>query len=102
MTDTSTTARLLNLTGIILRGQGTINSAIGVLTRARTASERALGADHPNTLTSRNNLAAAYQTAGDLSRAIPLYEATLADCERVLGADHPTTKTVRANLEAVR
>ena len=49
----------------------------------------ALGADHPDTLTSRNNLAYAYVSAGDLARAIPLYEATLTDSERVLGPDHP-------------
>ena len=30
---------------------------------------RVLGADHPDTLTSRNNLAAAYESAGDLGRA---------------------------------
>jgi hypothetical protein len=41
-------------------------------------------------------------TAGDLGRAIPLYEQTLADRERVLGADHPQTKTVRANLAVTR
>ena len=61
-----------------------------------------LGADHPDTLTSRNNLAYAYQDAGDLGRAIPLYEQTLADRERVLGADHPQTKIVRGNLAAAR
>ena len=57
-----------------------------------------LGADHPDTLTSRNNLAGAYQSAGDLDRAIPLYEQTLADRQRVLGADHPDTLTSRNNL----
>ncbi|MET9243036.1 tetratricopeptide repeat protein [Nonomuraea sp. NPDC003709] len=56
---------------------------------------------HPHTLKSRN-LAYAYQAAGDLDRAIPLFEATLADCERVLSGDHPTTKVVRANLSALR
>ncbi|KOV77631.1 tetratricopeptide repeat protein, partial [Nocardia sp. NRRL S-836] len=61
-----------------------------------------LGPDHPNTLSSRNNLANAYQAAGDLDRAIPLYEATLADCERVLGPNHPTTKAVRRNVEIAR
>ena len=61
-----------------------------------------LGPDHPQTLTSRNNLAYAYQDAGDLGRAIPLYEQTLADCVRVLGADHPQTKIVRGNLAAAR
>ena len=48
-----------------------------------------LGEHHPNTLSSRNNLASAYQAAGDLGRAIPLYEQTLTDSERVLGEDHP-------------
>ena len=57
-----------------------------------------LGADHPDTLHSRNNLADAYQAAGRLGEAIPLYEQTLADRERVLGADHPDTLTSRNNL----
>ena len=42
--------------------------------------------DDPTTLTSRNNLAGAYQSAGRLGEAIPLYEQTLADSVRVLGA----------------
>ncbi|GAA1642789.1 hypothetical protein GCM10009733_044890 [Nonomuraea maheshkhaliensis] len=42
-----------------------------MLTRARTADERVLGTDHPDTLASRNNLANVYQTAGDLDRAVP-------------------------------
>ena len=57
-----------------------------------------LGADHPDTLTSRNNLAGAYRAAGDLGRAIPMYEQALADRLRVLGADHPDTLTSRNNL----
>jgi len=61
-----------------------------------------LGRDHPDTLTSRNNLAHAYQPAGDLGRAIRLYEQALIDCERVLGDAHPLTRTVRANLSALR
>jgi len=61
-----------------------------------------LGADHPHTLTSRNNLAYAYESAGRLAEAIVLYGATLTDCERVLGADHPTTTAVRENLRIAR
>ncbi len=60
--------------------------------------ERVLGETHPDTLTSRNNLAAAYDTAGRLSEAIPLYERTLADRERVLGETHPDTLGSRNNL----
>ena len=62
--------------------------------------ERVLGPDHPDTLTSRNNLADAYQAAGRAAEAIPLHERTLADRERVLGPDHPDTLTSRNNLAA--
>ncbi|MGM7443127.1 tetratricopeptide repeat protein [Streptomyces tunisiensis] len=65
------------------------------LTDARTTE---LGEDHPDTLTSRNNLASAYESAGDLGRAIPLYEQTLTDRIRLLGEDHPDTLTSRNNL----
>jgi hypothetical protein len=58
-----------------------------------------LGADHPRTLASRNNLAGTFASAGRLEQAIPLYEQTLADCERVLGADHPDTLASRNNLD---
>jgi hypothetical protein len=64
--------------------------------------ERVLGADHPDTLRSRNNLATAYREAGRRARAIPLLERTLADCQRVLGPDHPTTELVRKNLAKVK
>ncbi len=57
-----------------------------------------LGPDHPDTLTSRNNLAGAYQSAGQLDQAIPLFQATLTDSERVLGPDHPATLRSRNNL----
>jgi tetratricopeptide (TPR) repeat protein len=60
--------------------------------------ECVLGADHPDTLRSRNNLAMGYRAAGRTAKAIPLYERMLADCERVLGADHPDTLTTRSNL----
>ena len=70
--------------------------ATGIQTLAD--SERVLGADHPDTLGSRYNLAGAYASAGRLEEAIPLYERTLADFERVLGADHPDTLTSRNNL----
>ena len=55
-----------------------------------------------STLTTRGNLAYAYQTAGDLGRAIPQFEQALADCVRVLGEDHPQTKIVRDSLATAR
>ncbi|MFI6300089.1 tetratricopeptide repeat protein [Nonomuraea sp. NPDC050790] len=65
---------------------------------SRVVMRRVLGPDHPNTLTSRNNLASAYRESGDLGQAVPLLEATLTDSERVLGPDHPHTLGSRTNL----
>ena len=57
-----------------------------------------LGSDHPNTLSSMNNLAKGYQAAGKLDKALPLYEETLALRKTKLGPDHPDTITSMSNL----
>ena len=62
--------------------------------------ERVLGPDHPDTLTARDRLAAAYHAAGRVEEALPLYERTLADRERVLGPNHPATLASRDNVAA--
>ena len=98
--DTETTGYLLNQAGLFLDDQGQPARGAGHLQRALADSVRVLGPDHPSTLGSRNNLAAAYESAGDLGRAIPLYEQALADFVRVLGPDHPSTLTSRNNLAA--
>ena len=53
--------------------------------------ESKLGPDHPDTLTSRNNLASAYQAAGRIAEAIAMHEATLKLRESKLGPDHLDT-----------
>ncbi|WP_139342350.1 tetratricopeptide repeat protein, partial [Protofrankia sp. BMG5.30] len=50
----------------------------------------------------RNNLANAYQAAGQHDDAIRLYERTLADSVRVNGPDHTFTVMVRDNLAATK
>ena len=60
--------------------------------------ERLLGPDHPDTLNSRNSLAAAYLAAGRVADAIPLFEQTLVVLQRQLGPDHPDTLTSQNNL----
>ena len=60
--------------------------------------ERLLGADHPDTLMSRNNLALAYSAAGRTGEATALHEQVLAARERVLGPEHPDTLGSRDNL----
>ncbi|MEU6796436.1 FxSxx-COOH system tetratricopeptide repeat protein, partial [Nonomuraea wenchangensis] len=96
--DTTATAWLINRVGLFLGNQGAIHRAIDCFKRVCAAHERVLGGDHPDSLASRNNLAYAYQAAGDLGRAIPLYEQTLADRERVLGGDYPDSLASRNNL----
>ncbi|WP_051720638.1 tetratricopeptide repeat protein [Streptomyces sp. NRRL F-2799] len=97
-TDTPVTARVLNEIGLYLEDQGLARRAIQTLRRAHTSSERTMGGDDPNTLTTRNNLADAYRAAGDPLRAITLHLQTLEDRIRVLGPDHPSTLTSRNNL----
>ena len=60
--------------------------------------ERLLGPDHPDTLNSRNSLAAAYLAAGRVAEAIPLFEQTLAVRQRMLGPDDAETLTSQNNL----
>jgi hypothetical protein len=57
-----------------------------------------LGADHPDTLTARYNVAYWSGQAGHARRALQLFEAVLPDLTRVLGADHPDTLSTRGNL----
>ncbi|MFE3202065.1 tetratricopeptide repeat protein [Embleya sp. NPDC059237] len=100
--DTTHTARALDRAAGYRLGQGALAPAIHGSQRALTARERVSGAEQPDTLASRNNLAGAYELAGDLGRAIPLYERTLTESERTLGPDHPLSGLVRAKLERAR
>jgi hypothetical protein len=50
-----------------------------------------LGADHPSTLATLNNLAAAYWRMNQLDKSIPLLEQTLAVQWKKLGELHPNT-----------
>ena len=61
-----------------------------------------LGPNYPETLATRRNLGIAYESAGRLSEAVPLYQQALADAERILGRNHPQTAAFRNNLAAAR
>ena len=60
--------------------------------------ERVLGAEHPDTLTTRANLATWTGRAGDAAGARDQFAALLLTRERVLGAEHPDTLTTRHDL----
>ncbi len=55
-------------------------------------------ADPSATYRTRSRLAHAYESSGDLVRAIALHEQNLGDYVRLLGSEHPATLTARGNL----
>src|SRR5689334_17416185 len=59
---------------------------------------QALGADHPETVSIRANLARWTGEAGNVTQARDDFAALLPHAQRVLGADHPETVSIRANL----
>ncbi|MFI6081290.1 FxSxx-COOH system tetratricopeptide repeat protein [Streptomyces sp. NPDC051217] len=81
-----------------LHRHGHIVRALPLVEATLAQRERALGNVHPDTLSSRNDLAYIYQEAGELDQAILLFEAALTESERVLGDTHPGTLITRNNL----
>ncbi|NYI05322.1 tetratricopeptide repeat-containing protein [Allostreptomyces psammosilenae] len=59
---------------------------------------KALGADAPDTLTVRSDLAHWQGKKGDATGAVAALEAVRVKQERILGLDHPNTLTTRASL----
>ena len=80
--------------------QGRYQLAEHALRRAcqTQATDPALGAEHPDTLTSRSNLAEVLRGLGRLEEVEAEHRAALDACTRVLGAEHPDTLTSRNNL----
>ncbi|MGP3922288.1 tetratricopeptide repeat protein [Streptomyces sp. 8N616] len=96
--DTADTELISYYSSRFLCSQGRLGQATKYAQRSASASARLHGRDHPHTLASRNNLATTFQAAGDLRRAIPLFEQTLAEREQVLGHDDRSTLQSRNNL----
>ncbi|MGW0592524.1 tetratricopeptide repeat protein [Streptosporangium sp. NPDC002607] len=59
------------------------------------------GKEHPDTLTTRNNLALVLQELGRLKEAEAEHRAVLEIQRRVLGEEHPDTLTSRNNLKDI-
>jgi hypothetical protein len=73
-------------------------SAVQLYEQTCAGFERVLGADHPDTLARRVNLAHAYYAVGRLSDATAVLRDTVARCERVLPPGDPLTQAVRDSL----
>ena len=81
-----------------LGASGSYAAALAVQRQVLHAWEETRGAEHPDTLTARDNLAYYTGEAGDAAGARDQYAALLPVRERVSGAEHPATLTARDSL----
>jgi len=84
-----------------LYGAGRSGEAIPLAERALAIREAQLGAEHPDTASSLNNLASLYESMGRYREAEPLYKRALAIREAQLGAEHPDTASSLNNLASL-
>jgi Tfp pilus assembly protein PilF len=77
---------------------GKFSAAIPIAQEAVELSEKALGADHPDTAAAVNNLGKLYYSMGDYAKAEPLYQRALKIYEKALGPDRPETAQELNNL----
>jgi tetratricopeptide (TPR) repeat protein/transcriptional regulator with XRE-family HTH domain len=91
-------ACLLNQAGEYLYYRGRYPEAEPLHERALAIREEILGAQHPNTGESLNNLAELYRAQGKYEQAEPLHERALTLREEILGAQHPDTANSLNNL----
>jgi len=88
---------LLYQAGLYFYQRGQYREAEPLWKSTLAIREQVLGSEHPDTLTSLNDLALLYQNQGKYEEAEPLYQRALEAKERVLGPDHPETIRVRNN-----
>ncbi|MGO9171966.1 MAG: tetratricopeptide repeat protein [Rhodomicrobium sp.] len=81
--------------------QSKYKEAATVAEQALALAERVLGPEHPDTLSTVNNLAFFYQAQGRYGEAEPLFKRALDANERLLGQEHFETLTSVANLAAI-
>jgi tetratricopeptide (TPR) repeat protein len=96
--DRLTVARLRLDLGSAQIGLGNPDRAIVLLTRSAEDCAALLGADAPETLAGRSELASAYQAAGRYADAEPLIRDVLRAREAALGPDDPSTVRAMNNL----
>jgi len=92
------TGRLLNQTGLYLRGRAQFAEAKEMHERALAIGEAAYGPDHPDVAIGVNNLGNVLQGLGDLEGAKKMYERALAIGEAAYDPDHPQVAIYVNNL----
>ncbi|KAK9384145.1 hypothetical protein V1515DRAFT_576687 [Lipomyces mesembrius] len=84
--------------GNCLFSDGRWKEAETLLVQVMEFRKTVLGEEHPDTLTSMNNLADLFHSQGKYEAAEPLYKETLRLSKKVLGEEHPDTLTSMNNL----
>jgi tetratricopeptide (TPR) repeat protein len=84
--------------GRSLDAAGLAGPAVAYWAALASATQQALGPEHPQTVAVRDLLAAAYQASGRVGEAVGIYEGVLADREQALGPAHPDTLAARDRL----
>ena len=98
--DSPTVAWLLDRAAAYLLTRGEPRPARALFERAHRLRRDTLGQDHPDTLSSANNLAADLRAIGNYEQARQLDQDTLTRRRRVLGQDQPDTLRSAINLAA--
>jgi serine/threonine protein kinase/Tfp pilus assembly protein PilF len=96
--DPATDASLRQALADLYRTIGLYDAAMPLQESALATRRRVLGQEHPDTLTSINNLGGLLQFQGRLDEAEPHYRESLEKRRRVLGEEHPGTLTSINNL----
>jgi len=84
--------------GTSMGNSGLVGEACKYFSQLQEAADERLGPEHPDTLTTRSNIARYRGRAGDPAAAKTAYEQLLTDQLRVLGPDHPDTLTTRHQI----
>src|SRR5439155_1490485 len=79
---------------LCLYSDGRFNEAEALFIEVMESHKGILGAEHPSTLTSINNLVSMFWNQGQLKEAKELEVQVMETRLRVLGAEHPSTLTV--------
>lgn len=100
-TDEKGEMSLLSSIGQACKELGKYDEAEQMYREALGLYEKVLGREHPDTLTSMNNLALVLDSQGKYEEAEQMHRETLGLCEKVLGREHPSTLSSMNNLANV-
>ena len=91
-------ASILKTVGATYWSIGEFAKSLDFLSRSSDIYLRVFGADHPDTLSTLENLAAAKLQSGNTAEAVGLFEQVRDARAKTLGPDHPDTLTTLDNL----